>query len=122
MRYLSKAVDNFDLIDGMNRRGEAAMDAKNLVVDNYAQGEKIEHISEIMPNICVAVFAGALGIEAIGLRYAPGFMVSPNQVHTMRVSQFETNKQRNSFDAEQSTVNIVACKFVSGMTLLEVRE
>lgn len=54
----------------MNRWGETAVDTKDLIVDDHAQCEEIEHVRKVMPNVGVAIFPCALGIEAIGLRDA----------------------------------------------------
>lgn len=57
MRYLTKAINNFDLVDGVDGRGEATMDAENLVIDNHAKGKEIEHIGEIVPDIRITILA-----------------------------------------------------------------
>lgn len=57
MRYLAKAINNFDLVDGVDGRGEAAMDAEDLVIDDHAQGKEIEHVGEIVPDIRITIFA-----------------------------------------------------------------
>lgn len=88
MRYLSEAVDDFDLINRMDGRGKAAMNAEDLIVDHNAESEEIKHIGEIMPNVCVAVLSGALGVEAIRLCDTSGLMVSADQMHSLRISQF----------------------------------
>jgi len=41
------------------------MDAKDLVVDDHTQREKVKHVGKIMPDIGVAVFARTLGIESV---------------------------------------------------------
>ena len=100
MGNLAKAIDDFDLVDGVNGGREATVDTEDLVVDDHAEGQKIEHIGEIVPDICVAVFAGALGIEAVGLRHTPRLMIPTDQMYTVRVSQFKTDKQGNGFNAK----------------------
>lgn len=67
------------------------MDAEYLVVDHDGQGEEVEHIGEIVPDIGVAVFAVTFSVKAIGLCYASGFVVASDQVHPRRVAQFETD-------------------------------
>lgn len=57
MRYLAKAINNFDLVDGVDGRGEAAMDAEDLVIDDHAQGKEIKHVGEIVPDIRITIFA-----------------------------------------------------------------
>lgn len=56
MRYLAKAINNFDLVDGVDGRGEAAMDAEDLVIDDHAQSKEIEHVGEIVPDIRITIF------------------------------------------------------------------
>lgn len=65
MWYLAEAVDNFDLIDGVYRRRETAVNTEYLIIDDDAQGEEIKHVRKIMPHIRIAVFSRAFGVEAI---------------------------------------------------------
>ena len=65
MWYLAKSVDYFDLIQGVDGGRQAAVNTENLVIDDDAEGEKIEHICEIVPYVGVSVFARAFGVEAI---------------------------------------------------------
>lgn len=41
------------------------MDTEYLVVDDHAERQKIKHVGEMMPDIGIAVFPRALGIESI---------------------------------------------------------
>lgn len=43
------------------------MNTEDLVVDDDAQGEKVEHVSEIMPNISISIFSSAFRIKAVRL-------------------------------------------------------
>jgi len=76
MRYLSESINNLDLVDAVDARTEAAMYAEYLVVNDNAEGEVVEHVGEVVPDIGVAVFARAFCVEAVGLGYAAGFVVS----------------------------------------------
>lgn len=93
----------------MDGWGEAAVDAEDLVVDHHAQGEEVEHVGEVVPDVGVAVFPDALGVEAIGLCDASGFVVPANQMHTLGVSQFQADKERYRFHAEQAAIHVVTC-------------
>lgn len=93
MRYLAKAIDDFDLVDGVDRRREAPVNTEDLVVDHNAEGKEIEHVGEVMPHIRVAIFARTFGVETIGLGDASRLMISPDQVYAVRVSQFQTDQQ-----------------------------
>lgn len=52
------------------------MDAEYLVVYNDAEGEEVEHVCEVVPDVCVSVFPSTFGVEAVGLGDAAGFMVA----------------------------------------------
>jgi hypothetical protein len=47
-----------------------------LIVDYDGEGEVVEHIREVVPDIGVAVFAGAFCVKAVRLRYASRFVVA----------------------------------------------
>lgn len=85
------------------------MDTENLIIYHDTECQKIKHVGKVMPNVGVAILAGALGIEAIGLGDAARLVVASYQMNSVGVSQFQTNKKGNSFDAEHAAVYIVAC-------------
>ena len=85
------------------------MYAKDLVVDNHAQSQEIEHIREVMPNIRIPILSRALRIESIRLRNSSRFMISSYQVHAMRISKLETNKKRNGLHTEHASINVISC-------------
>jgi hypothetical protein len=41
------------------------MHAEYLVVDDHAQREEVKHVGEVVPDIGIAILAGAFRIEAI---------------------------------------------------------
>lgn len=67
MGDLPISVDDFDLVDRVDGRRQASVDAKDLVVDDYTESQEVEHVGEIMPDVGVAVFSGALCVKAVGL-------------------------------------------------------
>ncbi len=89
-------------------RSHTSMDAEDLVIDDHAQGQEIEHVSEVMPDISIAVLPGAFGIEAIRLGYAARLMVAADQMYSVGVSKFQADKERNRFDAKHAAVDVIA--------------
>lgn len=75
VRNLPEAIDDLDLVDAVYARTQAAVHAEYLVVDHDGQREEVEHVGEVVPDVGVAVFAVAFGVEAIGLRYASRLVV-----------------------------------------------
>lgn len=87
MWYLAEPVDDLDLVNRMNGRRQAAVDTEDLVIYNNAQSKKIEHVGEVVPDIGVAVFSSALGVETVRLRHTSRFMVSSDQMDSFGVSE-----------------------------------
>lgn len=110
VRNLTEAVNDLDLVYAVDTWGEAAMDAEYIVVDDDGECEEVEHVGEVVPDVCVAVFARALGVEAVGLRDAPRLVVAADQVHAGWVAEFEADEEGDSFDAEHTAIYIVAWK------------
>jgi len=60
--------------------------AEYLVVDDDRQRQEIEHVSKVMPYICIAVFSRALGVEAVRLGYATRFVVATDEVDSVWIA------------------------------------
>ena len=43
------------------------MYTENFIVYNHGQSKEVEHVCEIVPDISIAVFAVAFGVETVGL-------------------------------------------------------
>lgn len=63
-----------------------SVDAENLVVYYDTQGQKVKHVGKVVPDVGVAVLARALGVEAVGLGDAAGFVVASDQMDSVGVS------------------------------------
>lgn len=78
MWNFTETVDDFDLVDVVNARREAAVHTKDLVRDDNGQGQVIEHVGEVVPYCRRAVLAGTFGVEAVGLCDAARLVVASN--------------------------------------------
>lgn len=107
---LAEAVDDFDLIDGVDAGRQAAVHAEDLVVDDDRERQEVEHVGEVVPHVGVAVLARALGVEAVRLRHAARFVVATDEVDAVRVAELEAHQERDCLDAEEAAVDIVAWK------------
>ena len=84
-----------------------SMHAENLIINDHAQREEVEHIGKVVPHIGVPVLPRALGVESIRLRNSSRLVVSADQMHAVGVSKLQTSKKGNRFNAEHASVNIV---------------
>ena len=67
MRDLSESVYDLDLIDGVYRGRETAMDAEYLVVDDHTKREEVEHVCEVVPHIGISIFSSTFSVETVRL-------------------------------------------------------
>ncbi len=98
MWNLPEPVDDLDLIDAVNARTQPSVYAEDLIIDHHRQGQKIEHIGEVMPNIGIAVLAITFCVEPVRLGDTAGFMVAADEVDAVRVAEFEADEEGNGFD------------------------
>ena len=111
MRNLPEAVDDFNLINRVNAWAESAVNTEDLVVDDTAQGEIVEHVGEVMPDCGVAVFPRAFGVEAVRLCNASTFVIAADQMNSVGVSELETYEEADGLYTEEPAIHIVTwCK------------
>ena len=64
------------------------MHAEYLVINDAAETQEVKEVCEGMPNSRIAVLSRAFCIEAIRLRDSSALMVSPDEVHSLRIAEF----------------------------------
>ena len=84
------AVDRANLIQRRDRRGQAAVDAENFVVDDCSEGQVVEHFCAVAPNVDTAVLAQALVIKSVDLCNLTTFVVSSNQCNSILIPYFKS--------------------------------
>ena len=115
VRDLAEAVDDLDLVDVVDRRREAAVQAKDPVVDHDREREEVEHVGKVLPHVRVGVLAHALGIEAVRLRHGAALVVAADELHAVWVAELEAGEQRDGLDGEEPAVDVVAEEQVVGV-------
>ena len=108
VRDLPEPVDDFDLVDRVDRGGQAPVHAEDLVVDHHRQRQEGEHVGEVVPHVGVAVLARALRVEPVRLRHAARLVVAADQVHPVRIPQLEAHEEGYRLDAEHAAIDVVA--------------
>lgn len=104
----SEAIDDLDLVNRMYGRRQAAVDAKDLVVDDDRQRQEVEHVGEVVPNVCIAVLPRTLGVETVRLGNASRLVVATDKVDSVWIAQLQADQKRDCFDREETAVNIIA--------------
>jgi len=98
VRYFPKTVDNLDLVYRVNGRREAAVNTKDLVVDDDGEREIVEHVGKVVPYVGIPVLARAFCVEAIRLCDPTRLVVAADEVHSVRIAQLEADEQRNGLN------------------------
>jgi hypothetical protein len=84
------------------------MQTENLVLDESGEGKEVEEVGEVFPNVCIAVLAQALVVEAIDLCDLARLMVTTKDGDTLRVADFEADEEGYGFNAVVTAVDIIA--------------
>ena len=80
------------------------MEAEELILHDCGERQVIEQLSEALPDIRVAVFAGALIIEAIDLSDLPGLMIAPEDGDAVFIPDLECDEKGDGFNGVMSCI------------------
>ena len=84
-----------------------------MIVDKSGEGEVVEKVRKIFPDICIAILSQALVIESVNLRDLTGLVVTTEDSDALRVANLERDKESYSLNREISTIDIVAWCLIS---------
>lgn len=109
MRNFLDPVESPDVVEGVDARGEAAVKAEDLVVDEGGEREVVEQVGEILPHIRVSVLPQALVVETVHLRNLSRFVVSAQDGNPLGVPDLEGDKEGDRFDRVIAPINVITC-------------
>lgn len=89
------------------------MKTKDLILNQRREGEVVEEVGEILPNVCIAILAQAFVVKAVDLSNLTRLVVTTKDGYSLRIANLESYKQGDSFDRKVATVNIVTLMAVS---------
>ena len=115
VRHLLDPVERADVVQRVDRRRKAAVQAEDLVVDERGQGQVVEEVGEEFPHVGVAVFAQTFVVEAVDLGDLAGFVVAAEDGDALGVSDFERNEEGDGLNGEVAAVDVVAHEEVVGV-------
>lgn len=101
-------VEGSDVIQRINAWGETSVKAEDLIIDQGSEGEVIEEVGEVFPDIRIAILPEALIVEAIDLSDLAGFVVATEDCDSLGVSDFEGNEQCDGLNRVVTSINVVA--------------
>ena len=68
------------------------MKAEDLVVNERGEGEVVEEVGEVFPDVCVSVLPKALIVETVDLGDLARFVVASEDCNTLGIADFESDK------------------------------
>ena len=87
MRDLLRSGNYSNLIQRSDLRAQAPVHAEDFAVDDGGKGKEIEDLTARFPDRSVAVLLLAFFVEAVDLRYLPGFVVPAHESDFVWVSR-----------------------------------
>ena len=97
MRDLHSSVDESDLVDRFNFRGETTMNTENFAIDNSSDAEVVEDFSAVFPGIGVSVLSNGLIVEAIDGGDLSGLVITSKERDVTWVFHFEAEEELECF-------------------------
>lgn len=89
------------------------MDAEDLSFDDGCEGEVVEGVIEVVPDVVVAVLAGDFIVESVDVGDVSRLVVAPQQHHHLRVLQLVEEQQKNRLHRIVPPVHVVPQEHVS---------
>lgn len=107
MRDFLKTIKGSNVVKSVNGRRESSMETEDLVLNQSCKWQVVKEVSEVLPNIGIAVLAKALIIESIDLGDLTRLMVTTEDGDSVFIADLEGDKKSHSLNTVVSTVNIV---------------
>ena len=76
-------------------------------MDQGGQGQIVEQVSEILPHICVPIFAKTLIVETVDLGDLAGFVIPSKDGDALRIADFQSDEKGHRFNRVVPSINIV---------------
>lgn len=120
MRNFLNTIQRSDIVQSIDRRTKTSVKAENLVLNQSGKRKIIEEVGEVLPHVRISVFAKAFVVKSVDLCDLSRFVVSTKDCDTLRVTDFQSNKECDGLNRVVSTVNIVTW-FQSALPTKKIR-
>ena len=87
----------------------------HLVLNQSGQGEVVEEVGEVSPDVRVAIFPQALVIEAVHLCDLSRFVISAEDSDTVAVTKLEGNEESHGLYRVVTSVDVITHEQIVGV-------
>jgi len=108
MRHLLYPIQSTDIIECVNGWRKTTVQTENLILNESGEGEEVEEIGEVFPDICVTILAQALVVKAVNLCDLARLVIATKDGDALWVADLEADEEGHSFDTVVAAVDIVA--------------
>jgi len=115
VRDLLVPLDRSNLVQRLDVRRKAAVNAEDLIVYDGGNGEKVEDFAAMTPRIGVAIFVLTLVVKAVNLRDLSALVVAAKQCNFVGPSGFEQEQSGKRLEAVVAAIHEVAHEDVVGV-------
>ena len=94
MRHLLEPVQGSDMVKGVNAGTESAVQAEDLSVHQGREGQVVEQVCEVLPNVGVPVLPETLVVEAVDLRDLAGLVVAAQDCDALPETDLQQQQRK----------------------------
>ena len=114
VRYFLDSIQITCMIQGVNTGRESTVKTKDASGHNSRHGQEVKRISEVLPDIGIAVLAKTFIIESVDLSDLSAFMISSQNGNAIFVPDFKCDQESDGFQTVISSIDIVAHEEIIG--------
>jgi len=86
MRDLLYTIDTSHMVQGVDTGRQSTMETEDLVIDERGEGEVVEEVGKVTPDVGVAVFAQTFVVETADLGDLTTFMIAAKDTNAVAVA------------------------------------
>jgi hypothetical protein len=115
VRDFKSAFEEADLVEGLNIRGKATVDAENFAFNDSADAKMIKNVNTVLPRVGISVLTHIFIVKTVDGGNLPSFVISAKEGDVARVTELEHHQELEGFDGVVATVDKIAHKDVAGV-------
>ena len=108
MGRLLHSIELANLVQGVDTWRETAVEAKDLVFNDSSQGQVVKKLSELLPDVGIAILAQAFVIESVHLSDLSRLVVASQDCDSILIAHLERDEQSDCLHTVVAAIYVVA--------------